>query len=142
MEVIQVSFHIEADSATAYGQPPARAVSADEGKTWKMLPRDQAAETSVRASGVSRSPGVWPRMLTLKNGITLAVYGRPGFFIHATANPTGLRWDERVPIVSHRDTCAYGALQPLNDDTALVAYSDFNLKNAEANPAKAFKSGR
>ena len=39
---IQLSFHVEADSAQAYGLPPARAVSADDGRTWRLLPREQA----------------------------------------------------------------------------------------------------
>ena len=39
---IQLSYHVEADSAKAYGLPPARAVSADDGRTWKLLPREKA----------------------------------------------------------------------------------------------------
>lgn len=97
--------------------------SRDNGRTW-----DNPA--------VFDNLGVWPQMLTLKNGIALAVYGRPGFFVRATADPAGRRWGERVEIVPHRHTCAYGALLPLDDDTALVAYSDFNLTNAEGKPCK------
>lgn len=39
---IQLSCHVEADTAQAYGLPPARAVSADDGRTWRLLPREKA----------------------------------------------------------------------------------------------------
>jgi len=94
--------------------------STDNGRTW-TTPR------------VFDDLGVWPQMLTLKNGVTLAVYGRPGLYVRATADPSGLQWDERTAIVEPakhgRNTCSYAALLPLADDTALVAYSQFNLKN-------------
>lgn len=84
--------------------------------------------------------GVWPQMLTLKNGVTLAVYGRPGLYIRATSDPAGLRWGERVAVVKpgnyHGDTCSYAALLPLADDTAFVAFSNFNLQNADGKVCK------
>ena len=84
--------------------------------------------------------GVWPQMLTLKNGVTLAVYGRPGLYIRATSDPAGLRWGERVAVVTpgsyHLDTCSYAALLPLEDNTAMVAYSNFNLQNADGKVCK------
>jgi hypothetical protein len=90
--------------------------------------------------------GVWPQVLTLANGITLAVYGRPGLYVRATADPAGLRWEERVPVVPpgalHRDTCSYAALLPLCDDTALIAYSEFNLPGPDDHPCKGIRVRR
>lgn len=87
--------------------------------------------------------GVWPQMLTLKNGVTLAVYGRPGLYVRATADLSGLRWGERVALVQpgeyHKDTCSYAALLPLGDDAALVAYSEFNLPGPDGRPCKGIR---
>ncbi len=85
--------------------------------------------------------GVWPQMILLKNGVTLASYGRPGLYVRATADPAGLRWGARVTVVPPgelgHDTCSYSALLPLSDDSALLAYSDFNVRDAEGRPRKA-----
>jgi hypothetical protein len=37
----------------------------------------------------------------------------------------------------HRDTCSYAALLPLANDTALIAYSDFNVPGPDGTPRKA-----
>ncbi len=63
---IQLSFHVEADSAAAYGLPPACAVSADEGKTWTLLPREEPV-----SDGTMLSWGSGP--LQLLNGDWLTV---------------------------------------------------------------------
>ena len=101
--------------------------SLDSGETWSH-PR------------VFDDCGVWPRMLTLGNGITLASYGRPGLYVRATADPAGLEWEPRVvavePAEGRRDTCSYSALLALNDRTALLAYSDFNYPNEQGRKCK------
>lgn len=101
--------------------------STDSGKTWSP-------------PAVFDNLGVWPQMLTLKNGVTLAVYGRPGLYLRATADPAGLQWEKRVTVVEPAqigtETCSYAALLPLNDHTALVAYSNFNLRNADGKRCK------
>lgn len=101
--------------------------STDNGRTWSK-------------PAVLDDLGVWPQMLTLKNGITLAAYGRPGLYVRATSDPAGLRWEGRVPVVPpgqyHADTCSYSALLPLSDDTALIAYSDFNVPGPDGTPRK------
>jgi hypothetical protein len=61
---IQASFHVEADSATAYGLPPARAVSADEGRTWTLLPREDSTD------GAS---AVWDAVVLLPGGDRLKI---------------------------------------------------------------------
>lgn len=101
--------------------------SLDSGRTWSQ-PR------------VFDDRGVWPRMLTLKNGMTLASYGRPGLFVRAAADPAGLAWEQRVPVVEpverRQDTCSYSALLALDGDTALLAYSDFNYPDAQGRKRK------
>lgn len=104
--------------------------STDNGRTWTK-------------PAVFDDLGVWPQMLTLKNGVTLVVYGRPGLYLRATTDPAGLRWGERVTVVPPgkvgADTCSYAALLPLADDTALVAYSEFNLPGADGRPCKGMR---
>ena len=103
--------------------------STDNGRTWTQ-------------STVFDDLGVLPQMLTLKNGITLAAYGRPGLYVRATADRSGLQWNPRVAVVEPGrfgwfDTCAYAALLPLGDDTALLAYSNFNVPDSAGRPCKA-----
>ena len=104
--------------------------STDNGKTWSQ-------------PAVFDDLGVWPQLLRLKNGVTLAVYGRPGLYVRATADPAGLRWAQRVTVVPPgaigTETCSYAALLPLSDDRALLAYSDFNLHNAEGQRCKGIR---
>ena len=84
--------------------------------------------------------GVLPRMLTLGNGVTLASYGRPGLYVRATADPSGLAWEQRVmvvePVEKRGDTCSYSALLALDERTALLAYSDFNYPDAQGQKCK------
>lgn len=110
--------------------------------------------------------GVWPALLTLENGVTLAAYGRPGLFLRATADPSGRVWEERIPIVQPAEweertiqaerfqdpdlpagqmplsdddgnTCAYSSLMPLSANSAYLVYSKFDHPNAQGIPAKA-----
>lgn len=107
--------------------PMYRARSVDNGRTWT---------TPV----VFDDLGVWPQALTLANGVTLVAYGRPGLFVRATRDPAGNHWGPRMEIVKpgklHTDTCSYCSLLALGDDTALVAYSNFNLPNADGKVCK------
>lgn len=96
--------------------------SADNGRTWSK-------------PAVFDDLGVWPQALTLKNGVTLLGYGRPGLFVRATRDPGGKEWDPRVEIVMG-DTCSYCSLLALSDDTALIAYSEFNIPGPDGTPRK------
>ncbi len=83
------------------------------------------------------SIGVWPELLTLKNGITLASYGRPGVFIRASRDPEGIIWDDPVAVIKPcmdvpgRDSCSYTAMIELNSNKALLVYSDFNYPDEQ-----------
>lgn len=103
--------------------------STDNGRTWTL-------------PAVFDDIGVWPQMLRLENGVTLAAYGRPGLYIRATRDPAGLAWDPRVAIVPPApygvgmETCSYASLLALGGDTALVAYSDFRYPDGHGVPRK------
>lgn len=75
--------------------------------------------------------GVWPCILRLGCGITLAAYGRKGLFVRATADPAGLEWEAPVAVVEpggyQRDTCSYADMIGVDDHTALIVYSDFQV---------------
>ena len=101
--------------------------STDNGKTWsKPLFFDTL--------------GVWPIIQTLKNGVTLVCYGRPGLYLRATADPSGLDWDERITVINpghnKQVTCAYAEMTALDDTTAYFVYSDFAYPNADGVPVK------
>jgi hypothetical protein len=76
--------------------------------------------------------GVWPELLTLKNGVTLASYGRPGVFLRATADPSADKWDNPTHIIKpayespQDNTCAYTAMIAIDADNFLLAYSKFD----------------
>lgn len=84
--------------------------------------------------------GVWPVLLTLKCGVTLAAYGRTGLFVRPTADPSGLVWGERTVIVEpgpyQQETCSYAGMIALDDCTALIVYSDFQVPGPDGNPRK------
>jgi hypothetical protein len=88
--------------------------------------------------------GVWPCLCKLQCGVLLASYGRPGFYVRATADPTGLYWDAPVELITSNDrtserntpisiynwtsrvgTCSYSDMMVLDENTAMVVYSDF-----------------
>lgn len=90
--------------------------------------------------------GVWPDLLTMRCGVTLAAYGRPGLYLRATTDPAGLQWQDRVtvvpPLVMGTDTCSYSALLPLSDHEALLAYSNFNIPGPDGRPCKSILARR
>jgi hypothetical protein len=102
--------------------------STDNGRTWSK-------------PEIFDDLGVWPQMLTLKNGVTLAAYGRPGLYVRASADSAGRTWGRRATVVPpraiHTDTCSYCALLALSDDTALIAYSNFNVPGPDGTMRKA-----
>jgi hypothetical protein len=98
------------------------AYSNDGGKTWS-------------APEVFDDRGVWPSFITLKNGVTLVTYGRPGVFVRATDDPAGRTWESRITIVEpgqvSKDSCSYSDFLALDDHTALLVYSDFNYADGQ-----------
>lgn len=107
--------------------------SEDGGKTWTE-------------PEVFDDHGVWPCLITLKCGVTLATYGRPGITLRATADPSGKTWEDPIKLLSPLPgpwktphimaTCAYTNLIEIDDHTAGLAYSDFTVCDEEGNPRK------
>ena len=118
---------------TGSNDPSFIARSTDDCKTWTK-------------PQVFDSNGVLPQILTLKNGITLASYGRPILKVRATSDPSGREWDAPIvlPLTESTDpkenekpwgkrqqSCFYTGLLPLSDDTVLLVYSDFHYPNPD-----------
>lgn len=89
--------------------------------------------------------GVMPQIVTLPCGVTLAGYGRPQLRIRATADPAGLVWEDpiTVPLSAPAGTgpfqtsCFYTGFLPVDDNSALWVYTDFQNLNEDGEPAKA-----
>lgn len=71
------------------------------------------------------------------------VYGRPGLFVRATRDPAGIRWEQRIEVLKPgqlgQDACSYASLLPLIDNTALIAYSEFNVPGPDGAPRKSIR---
>lgn len=85
--------------------------------------------------------GVRPRLVVLRNGVTLGAYGRPGLYLRATADPAARQWDAPVTLVPpaetlNEDTCGYADLLAVGPDEALVVYSHFTWPGPDATPRK------
>lgn len=89
--------------------------------------------------------GVFPQILTLDCGVTLASYGRPGVFVRATDDPHGKEWDTPIEILPYIDrtrwtwgcdSCSYTGLVALDERTAMLAYSDFSVSDEEGKKRK------
>jgi len=86
--------------------------------------------------------GVYPQILTLDCGVTIASYGRPSLKVRATADPAGLAWEEPTFLMDREDTrkatsCCYTKLLALDDKSALLIYSDFATPHPSGDVARA-----
>ena len=67
-------------------------------------------------------------------------------FVRATADSSGLRWNRRVEVLAPgaygKDSCSYTAMLPLGNDELLLAYSNFDVADAEGRPCKALQVRR
>jgi len=105
---------------TGSGKPSYIARSVDSCKTWSE-------------PVVFDDIGVYPQMLALNCGVTFASYGRPGVYLRWTEDESALVWNEPISLGINNDvkdmlkaTCGYTSLVALDDNTALVFYTDFN----------------
>lgn len=93
--------------------------------------------------------GCWPTLLTLKCGVTLCGYGRPGFFIRPSFDPSCKKWEDRIEIVHSsgaaepyvgcvhtKATCSYCDMVAIDDRTAGLVYSDFTVEDKNGTPRK------
>lgn len=104
--------------------------STDNGKTWSK---------PVRFDDL----GVMPRTCQMGDAI-LAIYGRPGIYVRGTTDPAGMVWDDPVEVMTKEDrsglmneppvrpnfhqwvgSCCNCDIHALDDDHAIIVYSDF-----------------
>lgn len=88
--------------------------------------------------------GVFPNLLRLDCGVTLAAYGRPGIYVRATEDTSGVNWEDPIEIMTADDrshlmnhpperpdfhqwagSCCNVDLKPIGPNQAILAYSDF-----------------
>ena len=94
--------------------------------------------------------GVFPQLLSLPCGITLASYGRPSLRLRATADFSGKVWEPPMTISLSGEpsanfqslSCFYTGLLAISDDEALMIYSDFQYPNDDGKPVKTILSRR
>lgn len=109
---------------TGFRTPSYLARSTDNGYTWS---KPQIFDRC----------GVCPQLQSLSCGVTLASYGRPGLFVRATDDPVGQSWSDPVTLIPYnynecmKDSCCYTSMIPLDDRTALLAYSDFRVQDGD-----------
>ena len=79
--------------------------------------------------------GVLPQIKRLACGAIIASYGRPGLFVRVSGDESGMIWSDPSEIklaTNTRDascydrSCYYTRLLPLDDNSVLLVYSDFN----------------
>ena len=97
--------------------------------------------------------GTQPRLHTFKNGVTVAAYGRPGLYIRATDDPSGMTWDEPIEIIPRlygknfaelerkvNDTSCFNPdILPLNDHEFLLVYSDSRHRDEDGSIRKSIR---
>ena len=88
--------------------------------------------------------GVLPQILSLPCGVTLAAYGRPDMRLRATSDPAGMQWEDpilvdlygmKVEDAFYR-SCFYTHFLPVDDNTALWIYTDFQYPNPDGEGVK------
>ncbi len=119
--------------------------STDGGKTW--------SEPEVFDTGIL------PSVVKLGCGVTLAAYGRPGIYVRGTVDPSGMQWEPPVEVMTPNDrsylmnnpperpdfhqycgSCCNVDLKPLDDNRAILIYSDFYVPDASGKTDKKLKS--
>ena len=90
--------------------------------------------------------GVFPQVVSLKCGVTLASYGRPGLFFRWTGDPSAKKWNHPIDLGITSDiknhgkySCCYTRILPLSENTALLVYMDFQYPSKE-DPEKKVKT--
>jgi hypothetical protein len=113
--------------------------SEDGGKTWSKPEKFSFT-------------GIYPSLCKLDNGTALVCYARPGIFISACNDGCGKKWCEPLEVMTPGDrshlanivpekgkvrfhdwdgACNNPMLLPLDDNSALIFYSDFYYPDSE-----------
>jgi hypothetical protein len=90
------------------------------------------------------SSGVLPRLLQLKNGVTVLSSGRPGVQLRFSNDGQGKVWTnafEMMPYIDYKDqvSCGYTGLLATGPDRFLIVYSDFRYVTEAGTIRKAIK---
>lgn len=102
--------------------------------------------------------GALPHLLKLKNGVILAVITRPGIYVYAS-DDNGKTWDSVIEIMTDEDrsklanvvperpnfhqwagSCCNTSIIALDENTALLAYSDFYIPDENGVKRKGIKT--
>ncbi len=92
--------------------------------------------------------GVWPCILLMGNGTMVLSYGRPGVHMDIDPNGTGETWAIHKALIQGdhgqkaKHSCGYTSLLPVDDDSFLIAYSDFLYTNDHGEQCKAILTRR
>ena len=98
--------------------------SADEGYTWSK-------------PEIFDNLGVWPNLVTLPCGVTIVIYGRPGIYLRATADPEGKIWEDRVTVIDPEvDSCCNASIVVTGENTASFVYTHFTYPDNDGIPRK------
>lgn len=103
--------------------------------------------------------GVFPNLLKLDCGVILAAYGRPGIYVRACEDPSGIVWENPVEIMTEKDrsglmnqpperpdfhqwagSCCNVDLKPIGPNKAILAYSDFFYPDQSGKTDKKLKT--
>ena len=98
--------------------------SRDEGYTWSK-------------PEIFDNLGVWPNLVTLPCGVTIVIYGRPGIYLRATADPEGKVWEDRVTVIGPEvDSCCNASIVVTGENTASFVYTHFTYPDKDGIPRK------
>lgn len=94
--------------------------------------------------------GIYPSMCTLTDGTKMLCYARPGIFVTACENDSGTKWCEPLEVMTPNDRSYLANIKPkriqfhdwdgacnnpqllaLDDNSALIFYSDFYYPDSE-----------
>ena len=107
--------------------------SKDKGETWETpRPLDQLGAF-----------GVMPCLVSLESGIMALSYGRPGIWLSFSLSGTGREWTDPICLLEddakqpQSKTDGYTTLLAIGPNQLLLAYTDFNHKDAQGNQRKA-----
>jgi hypothetical protein len=107
--------------------------SKDRGRTWEK-------PVSMDKLG---SFGVFPALVTLDCGVMVLCYGRPGIYLTFSVDGTGRNWSDPFcmlagdPTAVLKHTDGYTCMLPIGANRLLLAYSDFDHKDANGQQRKA-----
>ncbi len=86
--------------------------------------------------------GVWPCVQLLGNGTLVLSYGRPGVHLAFDFEGNGEQWTHQETLIEGdhkermRHSCGYTSLLSIDDDSLLMAYSDFAQINKNGESCK------